>query len=451
MSIRIDWNGPVVFGLSVVVLTLAACGGPGGGAISHLTHRAFVSDMEDGTLHILDAQHDLDSGVTIPTGSEPGNMALSPDKSITLVFDAGPLSLAVVSNSAETVSGRIPLPGLTTSYVALSSDTVGFAAVSNSDSTACTPIAGELLPCVEVLDVFTTFLVTNIINLDVTGQPLNAATTLVLSPTENNLLVFGGPGQHVDTLTVIDTTAAQTTPLPATTAIQLASPLFDRPVSAVFSSDGNTAYILNCGPECGGTTASVTVLDMTQTPPVPTVNIPVDGASVGLLNGSMLYVAGSPPGALCTCPPATTCEIPPTTATTCGRLEVINTASNPPAVTISGVVISDGYHNHMELTGNGKLFVGAITCSVGCLTIFDTVANQPTVDSITSNVTGIAPITGRDVVYVVEDVAAGSLDCPGQEPCLGKLRIYDATASAPTLTPTQIDVVGQAVDVRDVE
>ena len=27
---------------------------------------------------------------------------------------------------------------------------------------------------------------------------------------------------------------------------------FDRPVKAVFSSDGSTAYILSCGPECGG-------------------------------------------------------------------------------------------------------------------------------------------------------------------------------------------------------
>ena len=28
--------------------------------------------------------------------------------------------------------------------------------------------------------------------------------------------------------------------------------VFDRPVKAVFSADGGTAYVLNCGPECGG-------------------------------------------------------------------------------------------------------------------------------------------------------------------------------------------------------
>jgi hypothetical protein len=35
---------------------------------------------------------------------------------------------------------------------------------------------------------------------------------------------------------------------------------FDRPIKAVFSADGGTAYVLNCGPECGGTTASVSPL-----------------------------------------------------------------------------------------------------------------------------------------------------------------------------------------------
>ena len=35
---------------------------------------------------------------------------------------------------------------------------------------------------------------------------------------------------------------------------------FDRPIQAYFSLDGSTAYVLNCGPECGGTTASVSFL-----------------------------------------------------------------------------------------------------------------------------------------------------------------------------------------------
>jgi hypothetical protein len=36
--------------------------------------------------------------------------------------------------------------------------------------------------------------------------------------------------------------------------------VFDRPVKAVFSADGGTAYVLNCGPECGGAKASISLL-----------------------------------------------------------------------------------------------------------------------------------------------------------------------------------------------
>ena len=33
--------------------------------------------------------------------------------------------------------------------------------------------------------------------------------------------------------------------------------VFDRPVKAVFSADGSTAYVLNCGAECGGSLSSL--------------------------------------------------------------------------------------------------------------------------------------------------------------------------------------------------
>ena len=36
---------------------------------------------------------------------------------------------------------------------------------------------------------------------------------------------------------------------------------YDQPVDASFSLDGTTAYILNCGPECGGATAGIIFID----------------------------------------------------------------------------------------------------------------------------------------------------------------------------------------------
>jgi DNA-binding beta-propeller fold protein YncE len=186
---------------------------------------------------------------------------------------------------------------------------------------------------------------------------------------------------------------------------------FDRPVGAVFTDDDSTAFVLNCGPECGGSTAGVTVLHMNDNTTGATAGLA--GATVGMLFGGNLYVAGSGNGV--------------------GTLQVVNTASlvaSPP------VNISNGYHDRMELGSNNKLFVGAHGCSIhGCLTIFDIGAKTAVVDTPSGDVTGIAPIAGRNIVYVVEG---------------GELRIFDTKTSAPSTTQF-IDIVGHAMDVKEVD
>jgi hypothetical protein len=271
----------------------------------------------------------------------------------------------------------------------------------------------------------TTFNITNTVPIT------HAARTLVLSPSGSKLLVLPGVADHQDTVTVIDTAKAKTTPLPADTATAIST--FDRPVFAVFASDGSKAFVLNCGPECGGVSAGLAVLDMTASPPAVTSNVVVPGgATVALLNGTTLYVAGTSSG-----------------AAGAGQLSVLNTGSlTSPA---SSVGIGDGTHTLMALASDNKLFIGASGCTNGCLSIFDAGASKAVVDSNTLNVTGIAPIGGRNVVYVVEDVVAGSPECLGQLACQGELRIYDTTKTTPTLTPTQIDVVGRAVDVKSID
>jgi hypothetical protein len=79
---------------------------------------------------------------------------------------------------------------------------------------------------------------------------------------------------------------------------------FDRPVGVYFSLDGTLAYILNCGPECGGTTSSVTFLQQGALDVnsfaigVPNVNpfsanVPVPGGvTAALSDGVTLYVSG---------------------------------------------------------------------------------------------------------------------------------------------------------------
>ncbi len=150
---------------------------------------------------------------------------------------------------------------------------------------------------------------------------------------------------------------------------------YDHPLDVSFSLDGTTAYVLNCGPECGGTTASVSMLQ--QSPltvytiptslPYPnpvTRTIPVPGGvTTALSDGNTLYVAGQqlqPDGLFA------------------GNLSTISLATN----TVTGKYsISDGYHSKLLFADDNTLWVGSQHCGNGeraklglnynCLTRFD--------------------------------------------------------------------------------
>jgi hypothetical protein len=160
-----------------------------------------------------------------------------------------------------------------------------------------------------------------------------------------------------------------------------ASNAFDRPTNAYFSLDGNYAYVLNCGPECGGTTSSVTVLQQgvlefnnipTTVPDASafTSNIPVPGGvTAALSSGTTLYVSGQqqqPDGLFA------------------GNLTTLNIAAmiSSPSTAVTGVYsISDGTHTKMLFADNNTLWIGSQLCASGerqktgqnynCLTRFD--------------------------------------------------------------------------------
>jgi DNA-binding beta-propeller fold protein YncE len=402
---------PVLLFAIVLLVCMAVwgCGGSSnsGGKPSSVAKRAFVSNDQDGLLHIINAQLDTESGFFVNLGGRPHEMYLSADHKFTLVHAQSTNTLFLVDNTKEQPSGNIRLPDVTESFVLLPDNLTAFAAVRNTG----------------VVDVL------NFSNSTISSSiPVPLARYLALNHAGTRLLAFGD-GQ--DTVTVIDT-AAKTASAPI--------PGFSRPVGAVFSADDTTAYVMNCGPECLGTAAdpsgntSVTVLNMSASPPAIVKNIIVPAATVGLLSGSTLYVAGSPPGATCGSG---------TTAPTCGRLSIIDTGSQ--SVTSSGVVITDGFHNHMELGSNNLLFIGARTCTVvtaenrGCLSLYDASANTASIphDVVSGDVTGIAPIANRNTVYVVE---------------AGELRVWDTTGGG-TLAPAgrQIDIIGLAWDVKDID
>lgn len=147
---------------------------------------------------------------------------------------------------------------------------------------------------------------------------------------------------------------------------------YDRPVNAGFSLDGNTAYILNSGPENGGNTASVTFLQMAalNINNVPTVNplsvgapsplatlpvanpIPIPGGvTASVSDGNYLYLSGQK---LQTSGPYS--------GLFAGNLTLLNLANYTAGAPIS---ISDGTHTKMLLADDNTLWIGSTQCANG--------------------------------------------------------------------------------------
>jgi hypothetical protein len=402
------------------------------GTRSGLKFRAFVSNpvhpsqAGGGTpaLDVMDASKDLLTFYAVSLGaSEPdaGMMVESPKRDRTLVFSPSNNGLAIVSNAQESVESTMSLPGATESMFVWTDNTTAFVAVPG------VPIAGQASPGgVGRINISSGAITATI------GIP--GAHFLVPSPDGSKILVISDSANSV---TVLDPNLITTGKNPLTPVLTPAGP-FDKPVGAVFSADGSKAYVLNSGPERGGIAASVSVVDMnTSTVQVTPIAVP-GGATVALLQGTSLIVAGTPSA------PANDCAgvTPATAATSCGRLTVVDTSS---LAVGAPVPITDGYHNLMQMGANGQLFVGSSNCTNinisggevrGCLSIVNTTTNGVTAPPENGNVTAIEPIPNRNVVYV----------CEG-----GALRIYDTTTDKLQTTPEQPNVVGQAIDVKVVD
>jgi hypothetical protein len=418
-------------------LLFASCGGnikPGSGSnVSNIKFRAFVSQNVSSStslagLDIVDASLDrLARAPGVSAGGAPGLMAVPNNKLLTLVFDSSNNSINVINNKQEASAGIIGLPSWTESMAVTSDASAGYAAVLNA------AVPGQSTGVVEMLNLTAPRLEAPI--------PVPAVRYVVLSPDNTRVLAFS---ENQNMVTVISATNTGTTSSPVwvvnTAPVQVTGPGLDRPVWGVFSPDSTTAYIMNCGPECGGSSAGVTVLDMTTNPPTVggTLNLP--GATQGVLFGTTLYVAGTAPSGAGSCST--------TTVNTCGTLSIIN-VSNPAALQlISTQSITDGYHNRMAVTADNQVFVGARNCTnvnipangsnpavqFGCLSLFNPASNKVIIGTDLGDVTGIQPVTGRTQVYVVQ---------------AGELRIWDTSKDA--LTPAQIDLIGNAVDVKIVD
>jgi hypothetical protein len=139
-----------------------------------------------------------------------------------------------------------------------------------------------------------------------------------------------------------------------------------------FSLDGTTAYVLNCGPECGGATASVTLLQQgplnnnvipsSPTQPSPMIaNVPVPGGvTTALSDGTTLYLAGQSHNVISS--NGTTVGAVNPLGLFAGYLTTMNQATNTITAAYS---ISDGSHSKLLFADNNTLWIGSQYCATG--------------------------------------------------------------------------------------
>jgi hypothetical protein len=400
-------------------------------APSKLKNRAFITNQFSGDIQIVDSQNDTTSyfvvtnnntgnsttgistnggtpstAVSIVVGGTLTLMALRPDDAETMVYNPSSNVLTAISNSSETSTGTVTLQAYTSSFVYSPDSKFLYVAMPNAPVTITNANGTTTFGRPGGVDIVTEATstaaggITNFI-------PVPGAQTVAVSPDGKTLLVFCA---NSDSMYLIDLTA--TSP----TAVGLTG--FARPVNAFFSSDSATAYVLNCGPECGSTAGSPSVMRFTLASRTVNATVPVGGATVGLLQNTTLFVAGYPGGST-------------------GTFDVVDVNAMT-RTTANPVAIGDGTHTTMAISTNNKLYIGAITCantSTGCLSIID--VGKTSLDSISQPlgaVTGLQAIPKRNVMYAVEG---------------GVLQMYDTTTGQ--LQTTQIDFRGALYSVLQID
>lgn len=327
-------------------------------------------------------------GNAVASLTMPKQMLIAPDRSFVLIYDDSQFNLTVFNSAQETTTGTLTLNYHSDSIVMSADGKAAYAAVPSNPEQNAAP--GAIL----------SFNLTN--GTSGAQIPIAGARRIALSPDGKSLLAFV---DNVNTIYYVDLTAT------TLNAIPIAG--FNQPYTAVFASDNQTAYVLNCGTECSGSTAP-SVQPVTITPTAQTVGtpLPVPGATTALLNGSTLYVAGNdltqPSGSQ-------------------GVMSVVNTSN---MTLTSSTAIADGLHNKIASFAN-KLWIGSWNCTTtNCLTIYDLSSNKATIGTSTGNVTAFTPAPVKQWIYVVQG---------------GEIHQYDPN----TLTNTiPFDVVGQAWDIK---
>ena len=429
----------------LVAIALAGCGSTNYFANrtlppSKLQYRVMIaiqnpSALSKGALQIVDAYYDERSGYN----GTPGSFSISgyggalpisiqnmPEEQLGAVYGSGDGSYALISYGGEKESGTVSgLPGLSSSiYISRNEQYVVAANQASHVFTVVNQGAGQAisfgLPGVYRTSMNTggTVALAFVQNSNYVYYPrqLTTAQSLAFSggPTSWPKAAVDCEPQNAPTWCLFQ---AQSPDNIDATGNYYGAPLtFDRPVKAVFSADGSTAYILSCGPECGGTTASVSILPIApmifqlgqysgllpKTGTITTIPIP-GGASNALVASSTMYVVGQQP------------QVISGTTYYGGNLTVVNLANNTAS---SPVSISDGVPggvSRMVQGDDNTLWIGMTQCAngvrfatsapggYGCLTMYNTSTNKVVlIEPYLGDATGVTAVTGLHKIYTAE-------------------------------------------------
>ena len=432
------------------------------------------SAFATGALPFMDAYYDIrhayntSSGqLTISgySGKLPLTIQNMPEQQTGAVYGEGDGSLALVNYAQEKVSATISLPG------GLSSSTEGvpYNGVFISRDLGYVYAANPSTHLISVANRNNGASLT--LNLpNAYGISVNPGGTIALVFIQNATQSAGqtvnvAPPQSFAVYSIVQLTQAEQTAainnpnylgaqdcepqkLPTWCVFPVStgtSASFDHPIKALFSPDGTTAYVIDCGPECGGTTAGLTVIPITASSIntgstgasgialVAQSNIAIpNGATNAIFNGNTMYIAGQ--------------QYQASSGLFAGYLTVMNTPANTIAGTYS---IGDGLHNRMVFADDNTLWIGSSQCNqgvryqqaqtganiqFGCITMFNTSTNAVFLDSYLGDGTGIADIESLHKVYTTEG---------------GQIHIYSTVPGSNgivALDNSNVTIAGTAID-----
>ncbi len=327
---------------------------------------SYTANGSSGGLVVLDGDRDLRGNIentirSFPiTGfSEgyPGTILNFPEQLTGYIYSINDGNITAVNYSKETGAGSVAT------------------IAPNSPSAAASPSGNVFAGAAEqaglvVINLGGTTLNLNLPNVDKVVVDRSGQVILAMVRNSNSLYRIVKLPSTVNPVIPPGSVDCEPLLLPIACVVPVAG-TYDHPVDASFSVDGTTAYIINSGPENGGSAASVTFLQMGQLNInlVPTVNplsvgapspltaLPVanpilvpGGATAALADGSNLYVSGQQ------------LQTGTYAGLFAGNLTVISLASYTAGAPIS---ISDGTHTKMLFADNNTLWIGSSLCANG--------------------------------------------------------------------------------------